>query len=399
MLKIQKDLIRDEERTLAPYAMHSRDSLGRFHKEREDQTRTPFQRDRDRIIHSKPFRRLQAKTQVFVSYYGDHYRDRLTHTIEVAQIARDVARSLGLNEDLAEAIALAHDLGHPPFGHGGESALDEAMREYGEHFEQNEQSRRILEKLENMHPDYDGLNLTVEVLDGLLKHEQSHHLAHIKFETSAHLESQVVDMADEIAYTNHDIDDGLRSGLISLEDMRTFKLWCRAEKDVQAFYGKNIALKRLQSRVISRMISLMIRDLCKTSEANITKARLRSVQDVRRHKGKIIGFSTRIKPELRELREFLMKNFYYNPKVARQIEHGKKLLKKLFLYYIKKPQQLPEPYRKAIKLGEATEVVVKDYIAGMTDHYAEETAAKRRFAPAPRRHSSKTSRSDTLFPL
>lgn len=378
MLKTQKELIKDENRTLAPYAMHSNKSLGRFHKEKEDPTRTLFQRDRDRIIHSKAFRRLQAKTQVFVSYYGDHYRDRLTHTIEVAQIARDVARTLGLNEDLAESIALAHDLGHPPFGHGGEYALDDMMREFGAHFEHNEQSRRILEKLEARNPNYDGLNLTIEVLDGLLKHEQSHHIAHIKFETSAHLESQVVDMADEIAYTNHDIDDGLRSGLISIQNMRKFKLWRRAEKDIRKQYGRGnqrvIALKRLQSRVISRMISLMIRDLCKTSEGNIKKARLRSVEDVRRHKGKIIDSSAVLKPELRELREFLMENFYYNPKVARQIDHGKKLLKKLFLYYIKKPQQLPEPFRNAIRLGEAKEVVVKDYIAGMTDHYAEEQA-------------------------
>lgn len=375
MLKTGKELIRDENRTLAPYAMHSSKSLGRFHKEPDDPTRTAFQRDRDRIIHSKAFRRLQAKTQVFVSYYGDHYRDRLTHTIEVAQIARDVARSLGLNEDLTEAIALAHDLGHPPFGHGGEYALDEMMREFNGHFEHNEQSRRILEKLESRNPTYDGLNLTIEVLDGLLKHEESHHLAHITFVTSPHLESQVADLADEIAYTNHDIDDGLRSGLITMEDMRKFKLWLRAEKDIRQQYGhgpKAIPLKRLQSRVISRMISLMIHDLLKTSERNITKARLRSVADVRRHKGKIIGFSAAIKPELNELREFLMENFYDNPKVARQIERGKKLLKKLFLYYIKKPQHLPEPYRTAIKLGEAKEVVVKDYIAGMTDHYAEE---------------------------
>ncbi len=415
MLKTLKELIRDEEKILAPYAMHGAKSLGRFHKERPDTTRTPFQRDRDRIIHSKAFRRLQAKTQVFVSYYGDHYRDRMTHTIEVAQIARDVARTLGLNEDLTEAIALAHDLGHPPFGHGGEYALDEMMEQYGDrssggvssssggdrssggvssssggdrssggvssssggdHFEHNEQSRRILEKLETMNPNYEGLNLTIEVLDGLLKHEKSHHLATIKFRTSPHLESQVADLADEIAYTNHDIDDGLRSGLIQIQDMRTFKLWRRAEKDVLKQYGpkikKNVALKSFKSRVISRMISLMIRDLCKTSERNIKKYRLRSVEDVRRHKGKVIGFSATIKPELKELREFLLKNFYYNPKVSRQIEHGKKLLKKLFLYYIEKPRQLPEPFRSKIKLGEAPEVVVKDYIAGMTDHYAEE---------------------------
>jgi len=372
MLKTIKELLQDEKRTLAPYAMHSAQSLGRFHKERRDTTRTEFQRDRDRIIHSKSFRRLQAKTQVFVSYFGDHYRDRLTHSIEVAQIARDVARTLGLNEDLTEAIALAHDLGHPPFGHGGEFALDEVMRKSGSDFEHNEQSRRIVEKLESMNPTFDGLNLTIEVLDGLLKHEQSHHLATIKFKTSAHLESQVADLADEIAYTNHDIDDGLRSGLVTFENMRKFKLWRAAEKDVQTFYGKNIDSKRLQSRVISRMISLMIRDLCKTSESTIKKLKLQSVDDVRAHKGKIIGFSAQIKPELKALRTFLMKNFYLNPKVARQIDRGQKLIKKLFLHYLKNPHQLPEPYRSTIQHGEPKEIVVKDYVSGMTDHYAEE---------------------------
>jgi dGTPase len=374
MLKNLKDLLKDENSKLSPYAMHNADSRGRLHKERPDNTRTPFQRDRDRIMHCKAFRRLQAKTQVFVSYFGDHYRDRLTHTIEVAQIARDVARTLGLNEDLAEAVALAHDLGHPPFGHAGEHVLDEEMSKFGHHFEHNEQSRRIVEKLESMSPDFEGLNLTIEVMDGLLKHEQAHHLAHLQYKTSAHLESQAADLADEIAYTNHDIDDGLRSGLITMDDMRKFTLWRRAEKDIRELYGEKIDLKSLQSRVISRMISLMIRDLCKTSEQNIKKFRLKSVEDVRSHKGKIIGFSARLKPEIRELREFLMKNFYFNPKVAKQINHGRKLLKKLFLYYIKNPQQLPEPYRTSIKLGEAREIVVKDYIAGMTDHYAEEQA-------------------------
>ena len=383
MLKTLKHLLKDEARTLAPYAMHSAKSLGRLHaypKDRPDNTRTPFQRDRDRILHSKSFRRLQAKTQVFVSYYGDHYRDRLTHTIEVSQIARDVARSLALNEDLAEAIALAHDLGHPPFGHGGEFVLDELMRAHGRHFEHNEQSRRILEKLETMSPNFDGLNLTIEVLDGLLKHEQSHNLAHIKFVTSAHLESQVVDMADEIAYTNHDIDDGLRSGLITVAMLRKFKIWCRAEKDIKKLYPQKMGAadsapaKAMQSRVISRMISLMIHDLCTTSEKNIKKARLHSVADVRKHKGKIIDFSSALKPELRRLGEFLKRNFYYNPKVNDQIVRGQKILKKLFRYYIKTPQQLPEIFRNEIHLGEAPEVVVKDYIAGMTDHFAEEQA-------------------------
>jgi len=378
MLKAKKDLQKNEDLVLAPYAVKSSSSAGRVFKEKEDPYRLLFQRDRDRIIHCKSFRRLQAKTQVFVSYYGDHYRDRLTHTIEVTQIARDVARTLGLNEDLTEAIALAHDLGHPPFGHGGEYALNEMMGRFGLHFEHNEQSRRILEKLEKMSPDFDGLNLTKEVLDGLLKHKESHYMALLPFVSSPHLESQVADLADEIAYTNHDIDDGLRSGLISIRQMRKFRLWRKAEKDILEKYGSEMPLERFKSRIISRMISLMIHDVCATAERNIKKMKIKTVADVRYFNGKIIGFSAGLKPEMRRLRAFLMDNFYYNPKVAQQIERGKKLLKNLFMYYLEKPDKLPLPFRKNIKGGEAKEIVIKDYIAGMTDHYAEQCWKERK---------------------
>ncbi len=361
-----------EDKLLAPYAMKSSQSAGRFYKEKDDKTRLPFQRDRDRIIHCKAFRRLQAKTQVFVSSYGDHYRDRLTHTIEVAQISRDIARTLGLNEDLAEAVALAHDLGHPPFGHSGEAALNEIMQQYGLHFEYNEQSRRIIEKLEKMYPNFDGLNLTKEVLDGLIKHKKSHYLASLAFIASPHLESQVADLADEIAYTNHDIDDGMRSGLLTIKQMRQFELWRRAEAGIIKKYGKNIPVDPLKSRIISRMIAVLIHDACKATHQNIQKLKITNVNHVRRYKGKIVIFKPKIRRELKKLRAFLMKNFYENPKVASKMQYGKSLLKNLFSHYLEHTDQLPPLFLQNIQNGERMEIVIKDYIAGMTDRYAEE---------------------------
>ena len=214
-----------EEKTLSSYAIKSSKSLGRKHEEEIEDDRLCFQRDKDRIVHCKAFRRLDDKTQVFIGGTGDHYRTRLTHTIEAAGISRDIARRMGLNEDLCEAIALAHDLGHPPFGHGGEDALDEIMKKYGYRFEHNEQSLRVVEKLENVYPNFNGLNLTVEVLDGMIKHQTSWDRKGIEIKTSPHLEAQVVNVADEIAYTNHDLDDGIRAGLIRIEALEKFKLW------------------------------------------------------------------------------------------------------------------------------------------------------------------------------
>lgn len=380
MLKTRLQLERDEERTLAPYAMKSSKSAGRLHSEQEDNFRLPFQRDRDRIIHCKAFRRLQAKTQVFVSYYGDHYRDRLTHSMEVAQVARDISRSLGLNEDLSECLSLAHDLGHPPFGHGGESALDEAMKEFGLHFEHNEQSRRILEKLEKLYPHFDGLNPTREVLDGLLKHNPHQYITYLDFETSPHLEGQVMDLSDEIAYINHDVDDGMRSGIISYKQISDFKIWHKAEKLVQKKYGLKTfgwdeeSKRRFRSRVISKMISQMIQDLSQTTESNLKKNGINSLQKVRTFKGKLVGFSKGMQADIKELRGFLLNHFYFHPQVNSQIEKGKKILKNLFLYYRNHPDKMPEPFPAMVKSGEQLEIVIKDYIAGMTDHYAEAQA-------------------------
>ena len=275
MLKKLPQLLKDEERALAPYAMKSSLSAGRLHPEPEDPFRLPFQRDRDRIIHCRSFRRLQAKTQVFVSYFGDHYRDRLTHSMEVSQIARDICRNLGLNEDLAECISLAHDLGHPPFGHGGEEALNEIMQGFGLHFEHNEQSHRIIDQLEKIYPAFDGLNPTKEVMDGLLKHNPHSYKTYIEFVTSPHLEAQVMDLADEIAYINHDVDDGIRAEIISLKRIGDYALWKDAEKVVLDKYGKSAhagdeeKTRRYVSRVVSKMISLMIRDLLDTTSHNL----------------------------------------------------------------------------------------------------------------------------------
>lgn len=378
MLKTIQQLQKEEDANLASYAMKNSQSIGRVHKEQHDDNRLPFQRDRDRIIHCRAFRRLQAKTQVFVSYYGDHYRDRLTHSIEVAQIARDIARRLGLNEDLSECIALAHDLGHPPFGHGGEEALNECMQKYGLHFEHNEQSRRIIEKLEHNYPSFDGLNLTKEVIDGLIKHDPEKYQTYTTFTISSHLESQVVDLSDEIAYMSHDLDDGLRSGIITKEQISAFKLWKGAEKQVNQEYGDQSSQdedsqKRLLSRIISRMISQMIHDLQETTEQKLLQESIDSIQKIRTYPERLAGFSSTMAPHIKEIRQFLYENFYLDPQVHQQIKKGQNIIKQLFSFYTANPKKLPSPYQSFIKSGEAPEIVVKDYIAGMTDHYAEET--------------------------
>jgi dGTPase len=378
-LKTSRQLMKEEDLTLAPYAMKSSKSLGRVHKEPEDPFRLPFQRDRDRIIHCRSFRRLQAKTQVLVSYYGDHYRDRLTHSMEVSQIARDISRNLGLNEDLAECISLAHDLGHPPYGHGGEQALDEVMKEYGLHFEHNEQSHRIIEKLEKIYPAFDGLNPSKEVLDGLLKHNPHKYLTYTEFVTSPHLEAQVMDLSDEIAYINHDVDDGIRADIISIKAISDFALWKDAEKVAKEKYGKMAvgvghkgdSQRIYVSRIVSKMISLMIGDLLETTAANLKKNRIASLEDVRAHKGRLVSFSAPMVVKQRELRAFLMKRFYLSPKVEKFIEHGRRVIKKVFRHYRMHPALMPAQHYNLILGGERPEIVIKDYIAGMTDPFAE----------------------------
>ncbi len=331
-------------------------SKGRKHSEELNANRDDFLRDKHRIIHSKAFRRLDQKTQVFMAGSGDHYRTRLTHTLEVAQISRDIARRLSLNEDLCEVIALAHDLGHPPFGHAGEYALDEIMKNFDMHFEHNEQSLRVVEKLEKAYPKFEGLNLSIEVLDGMIKHQTAFDQAGKKFEIAAHLEAQVVNIADEIAYTSHDVDDGLRSKLITFDQMDKIKLWQIAKQDTENKFGNIIEEDILVSRVTSRLVGLMIEDLLKKTEEN-----LKNIDNVKEYKGNLIEFSDEMKSKLLELREFLLNNFYLNPKILEFTEKGKTMIKKLFDFYLKNPDKLPRKDKSVIS--------IKDYIAGMTDHF------------------------------
>lgn len=352
-----------EAKRLAPYAVKSRDSKGRKFKEKTDTVedgdatmgseasgRLCFQKDRDRIIHCKAFRRLDEKAQVFPAFFGDHYRTRLTHTLEVAQISRDITRRLGLNEDLAEAIALAHDLGHPPFGHTGEDTLNEIMNGFGGYFEHNEQSRRVIEKLEKLYPDFDGLNLSIEVLEGLEKHKTSWDQSGVDVGAKMHLEGQVVNLADEIAYTNHDIDDGLRSEILKVSHLESTALWKEASAAIESEYG-NIANAAVKiSRTISKIINLMIVDICENfDEASV-------------------AFSEAMVSKVAELRKILYEKFYLSPEVRVRLEKGKKMVKELFNFYLKNPGKVPEKYRD----GETLEVAIKDYIAGMTDKFLEE---------------------------
>ncbi|MFA6992427.1 MAG: deoxyguanosinetriphosphate triphosphohydrolase [Candidatus Gracilibacteria bacterium] len=350
---------------LAPYAVKSRDSKGRRFKEKTDNARLCFQKDKERIIHSKAFRRLDKKTQVFISGSGDHFRSRLTHTLEVAQISRDISRRLGLNEDLAEAIALAHDLGHPPFGHAGEKVLDEIMRRHGMHFEHNEQSKRIVEKLEKSYPDFDGLNLTKEVLEGLIKHQTAWDQNGKVFEVSPHLEAQIVNIADEIAYTNHDIDDGLRSNILKLPSIKKLKLWQLSETATKKQYGKIPSKNIFISRCVSKIISMMIEDLCTQTIKNIKKYRIKSPKDVSRVKGAVAEFSPKMKNMVRDMRRFLYSKFYMSPQIQKPLKQGEKMIKGVFEFYLKNSKTLPKKYHP--QKNESLIIGIKDYIAGMTD--------------------------------
>lgn len=351
-----------EAKLLMGYAVKSRDSKGRKYEENGNDNRLCFQLDKDRVVHCKAFRRLEAKTQVFIAGSGDHYRTRLTHTLEVAQVSKDIARRMGLNEDLSETIALAHDLGHPPFGHGGEDALDKMMRKHGSSFEHNQQSKRIVENLEKFYPHFDGLNLTVEVLDGLMKHQSAWDQSGKKFEIAAHMEAQVVNLSDEIAYTNHDMDDGIRSGLITVDELEKFEIWQIALNQVIKQYG-DLTSNVLVSRVISKIISLMIEDLCDQTEKNIVDLGIATLDDVHNHRGYVVAFSPKMKNMIAELRHFLFNNFYMAPQVSLNVEEGQKMIEKLFDFYMENPNKMTS------KLYDDLIIVTKDYIAGMTDSF------------------------------
>ncbi len=366
---------------LAPYACDPAKSRGRLHKEREDPMRSVFQRDRDRIIHSAAFRRLEYKTQVFVNHEGDHYRTRLTHSLEVAQLARSMSRSLGLNEDLAEALSLAHDLGHTPFGHAGEDALKETMKDFGG-FDHNAQTLRLLTKLEHRYAEFDGLNLTWETLEGIVKHNgpvkkipramaeylKKHNL---EIHTYASAEAQVASLADDIAYNNHDIDDGLRSGLFTIEDLCKVPLAGRAFAEVRKRYP-NLEEHRLIHEAIRRMINLMASDLIHETSKRIKVYKVTSPEQVRALGKPLVAFSKDVDAQIRVLKEFLMVNMYRHYRVNRMTSKARRVLKELFRFFLAEPECLPTEWRKLTdKSGtKKTAETVADFVAGMTDRFA-----------------------------
>ena len=356
---------------LAPYAQKSKNSKGRCYKESEHDYRSCYQRDRDRIIYSTAFRRMEYKTQVFVNHEGDHYRTRLTHTLEVAQIAKSIARALQLNEDLVEAIALAHDLGHTPFGHSGEDALREIMKDYGG-FDHNTQGLRVVDLLEERYPEFPGLNLSYEVREGIIKHSTAYDLPRpaIPFESTASplLEIQVVDVADEIAYDNHDLDDGIASHLIKEEDLREVPLWERQEKDIRKAYPR-IKDEIRKYQIIRALINEQITDIIMQTEANIRRYKIRKITDVTKLPVRIVTFSKNINELRKPMREFLQKNLYQHYRVVRMSNKAYRFITALYDVYSDKPEQLPPSAQARLRKEEKHQVVC-DYIAGMTDRYA-----------------------------
>lgn len=363
------DLHQREALLLAPYAMASCDSRGRVHTEGEGEKRTDFQLDRDRIIHSTAFRRLEYKTQVFVNHTGDHYRTRLTHTLEVSQIARSVGRKLALNEDLIEAIALSHDLGHPPFGHSGEDQLDELMAKHGG-FNHNLHCLRVVDLLERRYPDFPGLNLTWEVRESAVKHYGSFDrpgLEEFDPDSQPLLEAQLADIADSLAYSNHDLDDGYRSGFLDLSDLREVELFCRAEEQVRERYGA-IDERLLVARAVSILIDGQIQDLVETSLGRLQESEIGSVEEVRNCSRELIAFSPEVSGLKSEMNDFLHQRLYSHPLCLRESRRGKRTIAALFEQYLLEPGGLPSEHRQRID-EHGAEVVACDYIAGMTDRF------------------------------
>jgi len=373
---MQKDY---KETHLKSYAIKSLNSKGRIDSERENEIRTPYQRDRDRIIHSSSFRRLKHKTQVFVNTIGDHYRTRLTHSMEVSQISRTLARTLGLNEDLCETLSLSHDLGHTPFGHAGEIVLNNCMKNHGG-FNHNIQTLRIVMLLENKYYNFTGLNLTIETLDGLIKHngpiknksflesipKKKLLIKKINFKKYPSLEAQVAAISDDIAYNNHDLEDGLRAGLFDIKKLKSIPLISELIKK----HIKNIKIFRREiiiSQIIRELINLMVTDVVKTTKKNIVKSNLKTINDVYNKDRLIVDFSEKMKKVDFQIKDFLKRNMYNNKKVIVNTNKGKKIIKDLFFCLLKKPRNYinNELFNAAGK-----ERVVADFIAGMTDRYA-----------------------------
>jgi dGTPase len=366
------DWLTREEEVLAPYAMHTRESRGRRHPEEPHPFRTLYQRDRDRIVHSTAFRRLMYKTQVLVNQTNDHHRTRLTHTLEVAQISRTIARQLGLNEDLTEAIALAHDLGHPPFGHAGEAALDECMQGHGG-FEHNLHGLRIIELLEYRYADFPGLNLSIEVLEAQACHSKRRDAPEVRAlctQGQSLLEAQVVDAADSLAYNAHDLDDALGVGLITPRDLADVPFWEQALARARRKH-RSLGPEQLQPTVVRELIDWQVADLLAHTRERLHRQHVATVADVRRAPGPLVEFG----PDLRALRagleEFLHRRVYRHSRVMRMAAKGQRFVTEMFREFCRVPEQLPERYARRARTA-PVERTVCDYLAGMTDRYAQD---------------------------
>ena len=364
-----------EDQTLAPYGMRSNQSKGRIHPETEPAYRTAFQRDRDRILHTTAFRRLEYKTQVFINYEGDYFRTRLTHTLEVAQVGRTLARALGANEDLVEAICLAHDLGHSPFGHSGELSLARLMKNEGG-FDHNRQSLRIVTELEQRYPDFPGLNLSWEVREGMVKHESEYDLADASQydpELGGNLETQIANVSDELAYTTHDLDDGLRSGMITPSMLKGVGLWEMLRESID-WRGPNLEdLDR--HRMIRRLVGLLVTDLVHNADSLLNAANAQAPLDIQKLNRSVICYSDEMQSRNRELKDFLFNNLYRHSRVVRMQVKAERTISELFENYRSEPLMLPEHIHSLIEVR-GLDRTICDYIAGMTDRFAIEEYQK-----------------------
>jgi dGTPase len=359
---------------LAPYALRAEESRGRRHPEASHPYRNDFQRDRDRVVHSRAFRRLENKTQVFTSRRSDHFRNRLTHTIEVAQISRTIAAELQLNEDLVEALALVHDVGHPPFGHAGERILDAAMREYGDQFDHNLHALRTVEQFEQRYAEFPGLNLTFEVREGIVKHSRDYdarefpQLAEYLLDQRPPLEAQLIDLTDEIAYSTADLDDGVEAKILTREQVRSsVPLFQRLHAEVEQRYpaaSEKLKFNETLKRVLDRLVS----DLITHSRKEIEEARVQGVDEVRKFPRRLIGFSPAVDQERREIKEFLYKNVYFSPVLQRDKKQAEQVIAEMFAFFINSPRELPASYQEKTRT-EPLHRIVCDYVAGMTDTY------------------------------
>ncbi|MFN2187525.1 MAG: deoxyguanosinetriphosphate triphosphohydrolase [Candidatus Promineifilaceae bacterium] len=365
----KEELEQIESQSLAPYALKSADSKGRLYPESESPNRTAFQRDRDRIVHTTAFRRLEYKTQVFVYYEGDHYRTRLTHTLEVAQLGRSIARSLGGNEDLTETICLAHDLGHPPFGHAGEYALDKLMKDQGG-FNHNTQSYRIVTKLEERFSRFVGLNLTYETREGMIKHETEYDrsdASDYEPDLCASLEAQIANAADEIAYNAHDLEDGLRAELFRVPDLAELEIW-KSLADRLEMQDETLS-KMSRHKVIRELIGMMVTDVVETTAAKLDRWNIDSPWVLQRHHENVVSYSPELSALIRQLKDFLYQRMYRHYRLMRMQSKAERVICEIFEAYLDEPKMLPT-HIQSRQRDRGIERVITDYIAGMTDRYA-----------------------------